>query len=414
MSWDTPTLFSGWRKGLAALLVLIVLGAAYVAVQLLRSVPRPQLQLVAQAQLVVPGTATSLPWPAGAESEVLVDGIGTFGSAGGDTPIPIGSVAKIMTAYLVLQDHPLNLGQQGPSIPITAADVAAYQADLAQGDSAVPVTAGQSLTELQALQALLIPSGDNIAVLLANWDDHSEANFVSKMNAMATSLGMDHTRYADSSGLSEMTESTPGDQLILAPLAMANPTFASTVGLTQVDLPTAGLFSNYNTLLGTDGVIGIKTGSVTTGDLVFAARHSVAGKPETIYGAVLGVTPTANQTQGLIAAALADSKRIVVAVESDLAPVTVLASGSVEARISAPWLTATTSAATAQPLTLLGWPGLQVHLSVARSGPLARSVPLGAVVGQVTAQVGTEKTTTNLRTTGAIPKPSLAWRLSRL
>lgn len=413
-SWDTPTLLSGWRKGLAALLVVVLLAGVYVGVQVARGVPRPGLRVALQSRVVIPGAPPSLPFPKNAESEVTVSGVGSFGPSGPTSPIPIGSVAKVMTAYIILKDHPLSLGQQGPSIPVTAAAVSNYQADELQGDSVVPVTAGQSLTELQALQALLIPSGDNIAVLLADWDAKTQSAFVTKMNATAAKLGMDHTTYADAAGLSGNTKSTPGDQLILAPLIMANPTFASIVGMTQVDLPTAGVYTNYNTLLGTDGVIGIKTGSVTTGDLLFAAKHTVMGKSETIYGAVLGVTPTASQAQGLIAAAISDSQRLLTKVESDVRPYTVLRSGSVQARVAAPWLTSTVPVATASPLSLLGWPGLKVSLSVTRSGALDRSVPAGTVVGRITAQVGAQKASAKLRTTETIPKPTLAWRLTRL
>lgn len=413
MSWDAPSLLSGWRKGLVLLLVLIILAGAYVIVQAARSVPRPSLRLAVQSQVVIPGTPPTLPWPSTGESAVDVAGIGRVGAVGGDKPIAIGSVAKIMTAYIILHDHPLSPGQQGPSIPVTAADVATYQADASQGDSVVAVVAGQSLTELQAIQALLVPSGDNIASLLAAWDAGTEAAFVTKMNTTAAALGMDHTHYADVSGLLPTTASTPNDQLILAPLAMANATFAATVASPQITLPTAGLLNNYNSLLGSDGIIGIKTGSVTTGDLVFAARHKVGGKSVTIYGAVLGVAPSATG-QGLIEAATAASQKLVVAVEKAVTPITVLPSGSVEAQVRAPWLTSSAPAATAGPLTLLGWPGLQVHLSVAPSGPIARGAGLGTVVGRVTARVGSQQTSTNLRTTAALPKPSLSWRLTRL
>jgi D-alanyl-D-alanine carboxypeptidase (penicillin-binding protein 5/6) len=411
-SWDSPSRTMGLRRPLTVLLALVVLGGIYVAVQALRGAPRPSLVEGAQVGFTIPGAPPVLPWPSTGESEVQVEGVGTFGPVGETTPVAMGSVAKIMAAYVILHDHPLALGQQGPSIPITTADVAIYNADLSQGDSVVPVTAGQSFTELQALQALLVPSGDNIAELLATWDTGSEAAFVAKMNAEAASLGMSHTHYADVSGISSGTVSTAADQLILAPLAMANATFAATVGLTQIDLPSGGLLTNYNSLLGTDGIDGIKTGSVTSGDLVFSAKHTVGGHTETIYGAVLGVIPAPGQ--GDIPAATSAGQLLVKAVEADVAPVRVLAQGTVEAHVSAPWLGAPVPVSTDKAVTALGWPGLTVKVSASPSGKLARSIPSGAGVGRATVEVGSQRSVVALRTTGPIPGPSLGWRLTRL
>ena len=49
-----------------------------------------------------------------------VDGIGTFGSSGEQKPVPIASVAKVMTAYVILKEHPLKAGADGAKIPVDA------------------------------------------------------------------------------------------------------------------------------------------------------------------------------------------------------------------------------------------------------------------------------------------------------
>jgi D-alanyl-D-alanine carboxypeptidase (penicillin-binding protein 5/6) len=104
----------------------------------------------------------------------------------GSRPVPIASLAKIMTAYVVLRDRPLIAGGQGPAIAVQPADVAAYARDSMQGQSVVRVVAGEKLTERQALEAMLIPSGNNIADLLARWDAGSQAAFAAKMNAASS------------------------------------------------------------------------------------------------------------------------------------------------------------------------------------------------------------------------------------
>jgi D-alanyl-D-alanine carboxypeptidase (penicillin-binding protein 5/6) len=50
------------------------------------------------------------------------------------------------------------------------------------------------------LEGMLLPSGDNIAALLAAWDAGSDSAFVARMNAQARAFGTDHTRYATPAG----------------------------------------------------------------------------------------------------------------------------------------------------------------------------------------------------------------------
>ncbi|TME80179.1 MAG: hypothetical protein E6I43_13600 [Chloroflexi bacterium] len=83
---------------------------------------------VTAATSVVPavehvGTAPALPWPAQGEAALLVEGLGEVGSSGGRSPAPMASTAKMMTALIVLDDHPLALNEPGPTLTITRADV---------------------------------------------------------------------------------------------------------------------------------------------------------------------------------------------------------------------------------------------------------------------------------------------------
>ncbi|HEX6506375.1 MAG TPA: D-alanyl-D-alanine carboxypeptidase, partial [Chloroflexota bacterium] len=141
----------------------------------------------------------------------------------------IASVAKVMTAYLVLRNHPLALGEDGPTITLTDADVADTNRQRLQQESVVPIVAGEQLTERQALQALLLPSANNIAAVLARWDAGSVDRFLVRMNAAAQSLGMTHTRYTDPSGYDDATVSTAADQVHIVDRAMRLPVFASIV-----------------------------------------------------------------------------------------------------------------------------------------------------------------------------------------
>ena len=265
---------AGWA--IAAVVVVVIV---LVVVQVTRSTPAQTVVTHTPSPVHVTGTS-SLPWPTNGAAAVAVGPTGAVRTSGAAQEKPIASLAKMMTAYVVLTDHPLQSGQPGPSITITTADVATYNSDVAASDSVLPVSAGEAITEQQALEGLLVASADNIAVVLAEWDAGSLTAFVGKMNAAAKALGMDHTHYTDPSGLQTTTVSTPSDQLAIARKAMADPTFASIVALQSGHIPVGGTVQNYDYDVGHDGIIGIKTGSDSAagGCWAFAATRTVAGQ----------------------------------------------------------------------------------------------------------------------------------------
>jgi D-alanyl-D-alanine carboxypeptidase (penicillin-binding protein 5/6) len=216
----------------------------------------------------------------------------------------IASIAKVMTAYLVLHDHPLRPGQDGPAITLTEADAADTDRRRGQDESVVSIAAGEQLTELQALQALLLPSANNIAAVLARWDAGSEERFVARMNATARSLGMADTRYTDPSGYDDATISTAADQVRIVDRAMRLPVFASIVATRTATLPVAGTVHNTDTLLGQHGFVGVKTGSdgAAGGCFAFRAVRRIDGKRRTITGVVLGQPGPDRIAAGLAAA----------------------------------------------------------------------------------------------------------------
>jgi D-alanyl-D-alanine carboxypeptidase (penicillin-binding protein 5/6) len=244
-------------------------------------------------------------WPAAGQAAFVRSGHPQVQAGPNQHPAPIASVAKVMTAYVVLRDHPLGVDQDGPTITLTDADVADTDRRRSRGESVVSVAAGEQLTELQALEALLLPSANNIAEVLARWDAGSKRHFVAEMNATARQLGMTHTRYTDPSGYDPTTVSTAADQVRIVQRAMSLPVFATIVATPSVTLPVAGTVHNTNTLLGRDGFVGVKTGSddAAGGCFAFQAIRRVGGHQTTITGVVLG-QPGANPVQaGLMAAA---------------------------------------------------------------------------------------------------------------
>ncbi len=335
------------------------------------------------AAFVIPGTLPRLPWPASGEAAVAVAGLGRLGDSGPvGKQVPIASVAKVLTAYQILTDHPLRPGASGPTLTVTRAEAALYWRQVAQGQSLVAVKSGERLTERQALQALLLASADNVAQILARWDAGSVNAFIARLNKTAKRLGMTHSRYTDPSGLDSGTVSTANDQLRLASVAMGVPAFAELVSERTATIPVAGRITNYNQLLGQDGVVGIKTGSMHAagGCLMFAADVPVgpevpvgasvpvgagdaAGHAATtrrVYGVVLGQPGTSTT---ILPHALAAAKELVEAVAPVFRTATVVAAGEPVATVHAA-MRADRALAARSAVTVEGWPGLRFSLHV--------------------------------------------------
>jgi D-alanyl-D-alanine carboxypeptidase (penicillin-binding protein 5/6) len=275
---------------------------------------------------VMPGAATAAPlrkrpaavsWPAEGASAAEVSGFGVIYGPGATRPAPIASVAKVMTAYVILHDHPLTAGRPGPDIEVQPSEAAAYPSQARDGDSLVPVVSGEMLTERQALAALLLPSADNVAWILARWDAGTQAAFVARMNATARRLGMTDTSYTDPSGLDPSTVSTAADQVRLGMAAMRVPALAAIAAEPTAVVPVAGLVRNYNTLLGQDGIVGLKTGSTQAagGCVLIAAWHQASGHRTLIVAATFGQPGTA---QTILPNALHAGHMLVLALDRSL------------------------------------------------------------------------------------------------
>ncbi len=394
----------------AALVVLLLIaGGVVVGIQWSRSVPAPKFEPQLARSITLPGNAPRLPWPSVGSAAVAVEGIGFLGTYGQTSPQAIASIAKVMTADVVLTDHPLALGESGPDITFSAADAATYQTDLSQSQSVIKVVAGESLTELQALRALLIPSANNIAIRLAEWDSTSVTAFVAKMNATATRLGLKSTFFTDPSGLEASTASVPTDLVRLGEAAMANPVFASIVDMPQVTLPYNGTVYNFDYDLGRDGIVGIKTGSdsVAGGCFLFESIDHVAGRHVEVVGAVLG-----QQTSSPITAALAEAKALVTAALGTLHELLAVPRGLVVGHIDTQW-NSSVAVATSGSLKVFGWPGQRFELTLEQDSRLPAHISSGVQIGTLVLKVPGQSESTPVDALGTINGPSDTWRLER-
>jgi serine-type D-Ala-D-Ala carboxypeptidase (penicillin-binding protein 5/6) len=394
-----------WALG-ALLIVLLVVAIVWRAVT--ESAPPLLVHRTLPAYVRLSGSAPAIAWPREGQAAVEVEGVGSFGTSGASSPVPIASVAKMMTAYLTLLEHPLAPGRQGFAVTITPADVTEEGERVALGESTLSVRAGERLTERQALEALLLPSANNIAALLARYDAGGTAAFVARMNATARALGMRSTTYTDPSGFNDETVSTAADQLKLARAAMRIPTFAAIVAEPSAALPGVGRVANYNGLVGMNGYVGVKTGSdhAAGGCLVFAKRVMAGGRRLTVLGVVLGQREGALIESALGSAErLGDSAAAALRVETALpAGTRVLSASSVDGRA--------TTAVTAGTLRELGWGGLElpVHLF---ARPAMTHLHAGEAMARVAVQGGSAGATSAV-SARAVAGPSLGWRLRHL
>jgi D-alanyl-D-alanine carboxypeptidase (penicillin-binding protein 5/6) len=400
-----------WAVAIVAAGAVIVLAASLWTTVRFRA-PLPVLSMAmnwvtSQQQ---PATA-SIEWPDVRESAATVSGFSQTWETGRQQEVPIASVTKMMTAYLILRDHPLSSGSSGPTITITVADVAAYKAAIANDDSGVKIAAGEELTERQALEALMLPSADDIAWALADWDDGSLTAFAAKMNAQARAMGMDNTDYTDPSGVASSTVSTAHDQLILVRAAMEVPAFAQFVSLRSATIPVAGTITNFNSETGEDGIIGVKTGSTNEalGCWAFAVRREVAGTERTVYGVVLGAP---GNLSTMVPAAINAGVNLAGNVAGKaVQQVTVLPAGSVVGHISVPWSNASVAIVTTRALTGLAPSGSHVTVRTTSADP-GSTFTTGQQVGSITATgLISGSTTTPVVVQGSSGKPTGLWRL---
>ncbi len=198
----------------------------------------------------------------------------------GDKPVPMASITKIMTAVIAIQTGNLDQG-------ITVKQDAIDEVTLHNGSSAF-LQVGDVVPLRYLLYGLLLPSGDDAAIAIADGLAGSSGKFVQRMNLFAYRLHLYQTHYTNPDGLTPDNETNPNhyttaaDLVRLARYAMSLPLFAQIVQTPTYTLAANGQHHKYtwkttNDLLSTyPGMIGIKTGHTVEAGwcLLFAATRA--------------------------------------------------------------------------------------------------------------------------------------------
>ena len=396
------------RSWLAIGLLVVAVGAvgARLATVLSAGPPNATVSSLVADSVGVPGTAPAPSWPAEGEAAVAIPSLDVAAQSPTQHAVPIGSITKLMTAWVVLKDHPLSGQASGPSVTVTAADVASWQNDLATDQSNVAIASGETLTERQLLEGLLIHSGNDYAQILAEFDDGSIDAFVSKMNEEAAALHLGSTHYADASGYSPLSVSTPADQVRLASTALENPTIRAIVSQTSVTLPVAGTVDTYTPFDGVDGVIGVKSGltSQAGGCDLLAIEPVIAGARVLVLSAVTGQSGANNLTKAgfdaLFLAKQAAGQVRTVPIATTVAPV-----GTVG------WGSRSTSLYVTRHVQSPAWPGATLHVDLAVAEPHRGRIVAGSTLGSIEVASGSLLTSTPLEAAGDVSPPGFFERV---
>ncbi len=239
-------------RALASILLLGLFPAAIAAPEAAKPLPSTELLSVA-----VPTSVSGFTSPATSASGVmlldLTSGEKIFGE-NADTPRPIGSLTKLMTAIIILENH-------SPDERVTIQDLGYIDG------STLNVTPGQVFTVRDLLKAMLIHSANNVAYSLAVFDSGSADAFVEKMNVRAQQLGLTNTHFQNPAGFDAPDNyGSPRDLAWLAAAAIKKPLIKQIVDTPSTVIVSADgqefpLVTTNELLKSRVNVEGVKTGT---------------------------------------------------------------------------------------------------------------------------------------------------------
>ena len=365
--------------------------------------PVPKTTALGAAPVVTTPAAAHLAWPSYGQSALAAEGYGaSLGTSGEQTPVPMASITKIVTALVVLEKKPITNGT-GETISFTANDITIYNEQLAQDGMVLPVSTSMSLTQYQVLQGMLVHSANNYAESLAVWAYGSMPTYLTAANAYLDEHGLAQTTVMDASGISTDSKSSATDLVKLGQLALANNVVADIVSQKTATIPGIGTIYSTNLLLGTNDVIGIKTGTTDEAGacLLYAVQIAVGSKTITVVGATLGAP-----NHSTLARDLTD---LINTTKAGFHEITVATHGDSFATYTTPWGVSTEAVST-DNASLVTWSDVPITATVHTKAIANGSA--GSPAGNVTFTSNEQSIETSLTLATDLHKPSLWWRLT--
>jgi D-alanyl-D-alanine carboxypeptidase (penicillin-binding protein 5/6) len=390
---------AGLSGGYAAYALNAPIGAATLDAE------APEVDIPAAAQIALPVEGAYAVSIAGADEYLGESASGIWASGGGDGPLPIASISKLITALVVLDKKPLaDTTDPGPTITFSRADHALYDEYYVLGATIAAMPTGSSMSQRQALEAMLIVSACNYAEAVSTWAFGSQGAFLQATRTWLAANGLTATTIVEPTGIDARNVSTPADMIALARIAMANPVIAQIVGTTALNVPNIPSTLNTNTLLGVEGITGLKTGTLegSGSNLLFTSTMDVGtGEPLSIIGVILG--SFSRDSVNL------DVRGLLGSIREGFHTVTLGVEGDQIGTYSTPW-GESADILLGETVSVLTWSDAAVT-STFTASPLSTGTN-GDVVGSVTWTVGSESLTAPLVLAGTIDPPDPWWRLT--
>lgn len=314
----------------------------------------------------------------------------------------MASISKLITALVVLNSRPLGASGTGPTLTFDKADHDLYDKYYLLNATIAAMPTGSSMSEHDALEAMLVVSACNYAEAVADWAFGSNAGFLAATNHWLKANGLTGTTLVEPTGIDARNTSTPSDLIAIGKLAMANPAIAGIVAKTSLDIPALAGMPNTNDLLGTDGVDGIKTGTLGGSDLLFSATVTPGTpNPLKVIGVVLGGPDRTSVDD--------DVRALISSITSGFHSEHLSTKGEPVGTYSTPWGSEATMVLD-RDASVLTWSNTPITSTM--KATTLKSGASGEKVGSVTWVAGKSTVTVPIVLDGRIHGPSTWWRLT--
>ncbi|GAA2173196.1 hypothetical protein GCM10009846_14180 [Agrococcus versicolor] len=393
-----------WVRLLQVLLVVVlVVPVPYVGAAILA--PTPVFAAEEVAPPVTPGAEAQIDWPTTpvAAGFSVVGLEGATGTSGSTQSHPTASVGKLITVLVVLDAHPLEGADRGPTITYDAVDVALQDAAFAENAPIAPVRTGATTTQRDLIEYALVDSAANAATSLARWAFGDQDAYVAAANAWLAREGLVGTTVADAAGLDAATVSTAADLVAIGERIVANPVTLGAVQLPSVTIPGIGAAPNTNRILGQHDIDGGKTGTLVVWgrNLFVTAERVVDGVPRRVVIVIMGTIQATVTDEAAIA--------LLESVYANIQQRELLPAGAVVGTYEAPWgssVEATTTEAVVGTTWGTAVPAIDVELEALPTEAHR------AEVGTMTVALADGEVVVPVEPSGRIAAPELSWRLT--
>jgi D-alanyl-D-alanine carboxypeptidase (penicillin-binding protein 5/6) len=388
-------------SGAVGALVILAVGF-YGPVTLLPPLPAARATLTAPAPPAAdPATAPVLP-AEGASAALLAGSTTLLGTAGTEDPLPMAGVAKLIAVLVSLDQRPLDPGRTGESIPVSAEDYRSYLDYRAAGAKAIPVVEGDTWTQREMLQAVLLGSSNNHADALVRWAFGSEDDYTAAASRWLRGHGLRNTTVVDATGLDERSVGTASDLARLAEIADGTPFLREVLPAPSVTTSRGVVFANESEYRSAEGIRGISRSFTDAAGvcLLFAVPLPLGDTTTTIYGAFVR-QPSYERLNADMDAFVADAR-------GRLGEVVLAPAGTEVATYRTAWGDRTT-AVVRDELRAVSWSGAPPTGRVRADD--VRTIRKGERLGEVTFRIDDGTLEAPVVATASVTDPGPGWRL---